>query len=254
MDSKSITERTFWSSNSSKAARWQIAFGVARFLSSESLKLALQIAEALEAAHEKGVIHRDLKPANIKVTPEGRVKVLDFGLSKALEPAADAPTLTAIVTLAGAVIGTPAYMSPEQARGDVAGRQADIWSFGVVLYELLTGVSPFARRSTAETLASVLGPPPDYAALPSHTPAGARHLVRRCLEKDPKRRLQHMGDVRLEIEEALAVSRGEAATGPADTAVPIRRRWRAATSMAGGTRFGDRRAATSCSTWISRAP
>ena len=138
----------------------------------ESLKLALQMAEALEAAHEKGVIHRDLKPANIKVTPEGRVKVLDFGLSKALEPAAaDAPTLTAIATQAGAVIGTPAYMSPEQARGDVAGRQADIWSFGVVLYEMLTGASPFARRSTAETLASVLGPPPDYAALPSDTPA-----------------------------------------------------------------------------------
>jgi serine/threonine-protein kinase len=179
----------------------------------DALPIARQIAEALEAAHEAGIIHRDLKPANIKLRPDGTVKVLDFGLAKALAPNSDDG---ATRTHDGAIIGTPAYMSPEQARGEAAGRQADIWSFGVVLYELLTGASPFGRHTTADTLTSVLGTQPDYFVLPSNTPAIARHLARRCLEKDRKRRLQHMGDIRIEVEEALAALTGEAAPGPAD--------------------------------------
>jgi Tol biopolymer transport system component len=168
-----------------------------------ALTIARQIAEALEAAHEQDVIHRDLKPANIKVRRDGTVKVLDFGLAKALDPASEDATLTGIRTQADVIMGTPAYMSPEQTRGEAAGRQTDIWSFGVVLYELLSGVSPFGRPTTADTLASVLGAQPDYSLLRSNTPANVRHLIRRCLEKDRKRRLQHMGDVRIEVEEAL---------------------------------------------------
>ncbi len=138
----------------------------------EALNIARQIAEAVDAAHEQGVIHRDLKAANIKVRADGTVKVLDFGLAKALAPALDDGTApTAMATEAGIVMGTPAYMSPEQARGEAAGRQTDIWSFGVVLYELLTGISPFDRHTMADTLARVLGAPPDYSLLPSETPA-----------------------------------------------------------------------------------
>ena len=123
-------------------------------------------------------------------------------------------------------------MSPEQARGEAVGRQADIWSFGVVLLELLTGVSPFGRQTTAETLASVLGTQPDYSVLPSDTPANVRHLVRRCLEKDLKRRLRDIGDVRIEVEEALSALRTDAAPGPADAVASSRRRWRAAGAIA----------------------
>ena len=178
----------------------------------EALKLALQIAEALEAAHEKNIIHRDLKPANIKVTPVGRVKVLDFGLAKAVESASDdGLTYTGIPTEAGVVLGTPAYMSPEQARGEPVGRQTDIWAFGVVLYEMLTGLSLFRGPSTADTLAQVLGTQPDFSKLPLETPVAIRDVVRRCLEKDRRRRFQHMGDVRFEIEEALVGPRESAA-------------------------------------------
>jgi Tol biopolymer transport system component len=174
----------------------------------ETLAIARQIADALESAHERGIIHRDLKPANVKVRADGTVKVLDFGLAKAFAPASeDGLTVTAISAPAHAVVGTPAYMSPEQARGEVASMQADIWSFGVVLYELLTDVSPFRRPTTAETLASVLGAHPDYSLLPPETPDHARRLIRRCLERDRKRRLQHIGDARIELEEALAVLR-----------------------------------------------
>jgi Tol biopolymer transport system component len=183
----------------------------------EVLAIARQISEALEAAHAQGIIHRDLKPANIKIGRDGAVKVLDFGLAK-LAPSSESATLTA--TQAGAIMGTPAYMSPEQARGEEAGPQTDIWSFGVVLYELLAGLSPFSRGTVTETLASVLGTQPDYSLLPLDTPANVRHLVRRCLEKDRKRRLQHIGDARIDLEDALAALTGGATFGPAGAFAP----------------------------------
>ena len=175
----------------------------------EALPVALQIAESLEAAHDKGIVHRDLKPANIKVTPDGHVKVLDFGLAKPIERA---PGDAVTITDTHAVMGTAAYMSPEQARGEVAGRQSDIWSFGVVLYELLTGTSPFARPSPAETFAQILGSDPAHSVLPADTPPRIRRLLRRCLERDTRRRLQHIGEARIEIEDELT-----GATEPAET-------------------------------------
>jgi serine/threonine protein kinase len=200
----------------------------------ETLRLALQIAESLEAAHEKGIIHRDLKPANIKVTPQGRIKVLDFGLAKDLGSAPDgAPTESGLATQAGVVMGTPSHMSPEQARGETVGRQADIWSFGVVLYDLLTGISPFGRNTTAETLAQVLGTQPDYSVLPADTPPSIQRLIRRCLEKDAKRRAQHIGDVRIEIEDALAGLTSEAVPSR-DTAEAVAPKARARLPVAAG--------------------
>jgi eukaryotic-like serine/threonine-protein kinase len=187
-----------------------------------ALAIARQIAAALEAAHAQGVIHRDLKPANIKVRPDGTVKVLDFGLAKPLAPAGTDVSVTTLTMLTERVVmGTPAYMSPEQARGEAVDYQADIWAFGVVLYELLTGAAPFAGKTTTDTLARVLERDPDETRLPADTPVSVRRLIRRCLEKDRRRRLHHIADVRIEIEDALAP--GEQLDRPATA--PARRRW-----------------------------
>ena len=172
----------------------------------EALPIAQQIAEALEAAHEAGVIHRDLKPANIKVRDDGTVKVLDFGLAKALDttPEGDpsqSPTLTAAATQMGVIMGTAAYMSPEQAAGKPVDRRGDIWSFGVVLYEMLTGQRLFTGETVSHVLAKVLDRGPDFSRIPVETPTAVRRLLRRCLEKEPKRRLGFIGDARLELEE-----------------------------------------------------
>jgi eukaryotic-like serine/threonine-protein kinase len=158
----------------------------------EALPIALQIAEAVETAHEKGIIHRDLKPGNVKITPEGTVKVLDFGLAKAAEDTtgsgdpSNSPTLTAPATQAGMIMGTAAYMAPEQARGQAADRRADIWSFGAVLFEMLAGQRAFAGETTPDVLASVLKSGPDWNALPGSTPASIMRLLHRCLTKDRK--------------------------------------------------------------------
>jgi len=176
----------------------------------EVLPIARQIAAALEEAHQKGIVHRDLKPANIKLTPEGKVKVLDFGLAKAFspEPAAgassDTPTLSGRGTRHGAILGTTAYMSPEQARGKPVDPRTDIWAFGCVLYELLTGRQTFAGDSISDCVAAILRGEPDWSALPAATPAGLQRLLRRCLQKDSQRRLHDIADARLEIEEILA--------------------------------------------------
>ena len=177
----------------------------------DALDVARQVADGLEAAHALGIVHRDLKPANIKRRPDGAVKVLDFGLAQAPPSNADA----ARITQTGTVGGTPAYMSPEQARGEPLDSQTDVWAFGVVLFELLTGISPFARQSTVDTLVSVLSAAPDFSHLPPGTPASVRHLIRRCLEKDRRRRLKHIGDARLELETALSSSSADPSTSPA---------------------------------------
>lgn len=169
----------------------------------EALPIAMQIAEGLEYAHEKGVVHRDLKPANVKLTADGNVKILDFGLAKALEtPVAQgnpsiSPTLTLEGTRAGVILGTAAYMAPEQARGAMVDKRADIWAFGVVLYEMLTGKQPFKGPTVSDTLAAVLKTEPDWDAVPPP----ARPLVRRCLVKDPKLRLRDIGDARIALAE-----------------------------------------------------
>ena len=173
----------------------------------EALPIAKQIAEALEAAHEAGVIHRDLKPANIKVKDDGTVKVLDFGLAKALDPSPDAdpsqsPTLTAAATQMGVIMGTAAYMSPEQAVGQTADRRSDIWSFGVVLFEMLTGQRLFTGETVSHVLASVLKTEPNWEMLPATTSEPLRRVLRRSLAKERKRRLSDVTDALLDLDEA----------------------------------------------------
>ena len=201
----------------------------------EALPIARQIAEALEAAHEHGVIHRDLKPANIKVRPDGTVKVLDFGLAKAFGPAeaghyvqhggagaaalSMSPTMTSpAATRVGVILGTAAYMSPEQARGKAVDKRSDIWSFGCVLYEMFTGRRPFDGEEVTDVLARIIEREPDYTAIPPAIPPSIRRLLRRCLEKDRRQRLPDIGVARLDIDEALAAPAG--VEGPATVPAP----------------------------------
>jgi len=199
----------------------------------ETLPIAKQIAEALEYAHERGIIHRDLKPANVKITPNGTAKVLDFGLAKALEDdfsttdISTSPTMSHAATQAGILLGTAAYMSPEQARGKKVDRRADIWSFGAVLYEMLTGKPTFAGETISDTLAAVIRAEPDWSALPGNVPPSIVRLVRRCLTKDPNRRLRDSGEARIALDAAISGTPEDAAA-PATTTEQTQPLWRRA--------------------------
>jgi serine/threonine-protein kinase len=185
----------------------------------ETMGVCRQITEGLEGAHEKGIIHRDLKPANIKMTPEGKVKILDFGLAKAFrdDPAgidpAQSPTITDQMTRPGVIMGTAAYMSPEQARGKPADKRADIWAFGCILYECLTGKRAFEGETVTEIVAAILKGEPNWQALPAASPWRIKDLLHRCLRKDPRERLHDISDARIEIEAPMAYP-SEAVTAP----------------------------------------
>ncbi|MFN8092026.1 MAG: LpqB family beta-propeller domain-containing protein [Vicinamibacteria bacterium] len=202
----------------------------------DATAIAGQIAEALEAAHGQGIVHRDLKPANVKVREDGAVKVLDFGLAKAGAAGSnpvlsDSPTVSAADTRDGVILGTAAYMSPEQARGKAVDGRTDVWAFGCVLYEMLTGRLAFGGETVSDVIAAILGREPDWGALPPGTPAGLRRVLRRCLEKDPKRRFHHFADLRIELHEALdAPAPAEPPAGPPGREL---RRWRAAALASG---------------------
>jgi serine/threonine protein kinase len=206
----------------------------------EALTIARQIADALDAAHEKGIIHRDLKPANIKITRDGVVKVLDFGLAKVWDgaPQADisaSPTLTARDLGSRTVLGTPAYMSPEQARGQSLDRRTDIWSFGCVLYEMLTGRVPFAGDTVSDTIAAILERSPDLTMVPAAAPPSIRRLLRRCFEKDRTRRLADIADARLDIDDALSGSETDAPVAFSISRTRERLTWASAMLLVGLT-------------------
>jgi serine/threonine-protein kinase len=178
----------------------------------EAINLARQIADALEYAHEHGIVHRDLKPANVIVSRDGAVKVLDFGLAKAItgdggetsaSDATHSPTLTSPATRAGIILGTAAYMAPEQARGKNVDRRADVWAFGVVLFEMLTGSRLFEGETISDTIAAILTKTPAFDRLPPSTPSGVRRLLERCLDRDPKQRLRDIGEARIALERTM---------------------------------------------------